>query len=97
MVLGGQELFGRPHALEVRANVRGRGHRAVPGRFHGAERQVADAGVAIAGVVRVEHVHDEDFNQRVSAFKGFFFTLSPRTHGRRRNTNTGPNGNGCQT
>lgn len=72
MVLGGQKLFGRSHALEVCANVRGRGHGTVPGRFHGAERQVADAGVAIAGVVGVEHVHDEDFDQRVSVFKGFF-------------------------
>lgn len=67
VVLGGQtRLERRRRVLEIRADARGRGHRTVPGRLDRTERQTADASVAIAGVVRVERVHDEDFDQRVS-------------------------------
>lgn len=66
VVLGGRTRLGRRGVFRIRADVRGRGHRAVPVRLDRAERQAVGASVAVAGVVRVERVHDEDFGQRVS-------------------------------
>lgn len=66
VVHGGQTRLGRRRVFEVRANVRGRGHRTVSGRLDRAERPAVGASVAVAGVVRVERIHDEDFDQRVS-------------------------------
>lgn len=65
MVRCGQIGPGRRRVLEVRADVFGPGYRTVLGRFDGAERQAADANVAVVRVGRAEHVHDENFDKRV--------------------------------
>lgn len=66
MVLGGRGRRGRVRARQVRGDAGGRGHRTISGRFDGPERPAVCANVAVAGVVRVERVHDENIYQRVS-------------------------------
>lgn len=61
MVLCGQIRPGRRCVFEVCADVSGRGYRKILGRFDGAERQAADANVAIVCFGFAEHVHDENF------------------------------------
>lgn len=65
MVFSGQIPIGQRCVFKFRADARGRGHRTVPGRFDRAERQALGPSVEIAGIVRAERVHDEDFDQRV--------------------------------
>lgn len=78
VVLGGQIELGRRRVFQVRADERGRGHRKVSRRFDRAERPIVDANVAVAGVVRVEPVHDEDFDQRVRSCSSLRVTYFQR-------------------
>lgn len=67
VVLGEQIGLEPDRVCEVRADVRGRGHRTVSGRLDGAERPDVDATVAVAGIRGPQSVHDEDIHQRVSS------------------------------